>query len=176
MATRMIGGTLRLQSPWFSNAWDVLDDTEERLARLVRHPRDHSASAVLRDGTRWRLVPDGFGVVRLLEEGSELGRIVRRSWWGRRWEVVSPTWGYELVSDPLPRRWHLRVGHEPIARLAGSPISYNRLTVETDLVVPLQAVVLAWHVIARPWEAAARPAGLVPLSIEPRSAPAAGAA
>jgi hypothetical protein len=66
------------------------------------------------------------------------------------------------VSDPLPRRWSLRFGSEPVGRLAGGLLSYNHLAVHTDLAVPVVALALTWHVLARPWEAAAAPGALVP--------------
>ena len=40
--------------------------------------------------------------------------------------------------------------------------SNNRLRVPTDLAVPTVVLALAWHVLARPWEAAAAPRALVP--------------
>jgi len=173
---RLVQGAATLRSPWFSNRWELFAGGE-RLAVLERHPRDRTSSVYLGDGARWRLVPSGWGVVRLLEEGRESARIIRRSWWGRRWDITAVTWAYQLVSDPMPRRWHFAVGHQPVARLSGSPISYNRLTIDADLGLPLEAAVLAWQVVARPWEAAAHPAGLIPVGLEtaPRPGPAAGA-
>ena len=97
-----------------------------------------------------------------MEQDKEWGRIVRRSWWGRRWDLVSPTFGYTLTSDPMPRRWTIRVGNEPIGRLSGGLFSYNRLTVHTDVAVQALPLVLAWHVLARSWEAASAPGSLVP--------------
>ena len=67
----------------------------------------------------------------------------------------------ELRSEPLPRRWSIRVGSEPVGRLTGGLLSYNHLDVHTDIGVPLTALVLAWHVLARPWEQAAAPGSLV---------------
>ncbi len=54
------------------------------------------------------------------------------------------------------------VGGSSVAELSGSFVSYNRVRVESNIGVPLIAVLLGWHVIARPWEAAAEPGGLVP--------------
>ncbi len=77
-----------------------------------------------------------------------------------------------MTSDILPRRWTLRVGNEPVGRFAGTPFSYNRLRVHTDVAVPVLPLALAWHVLARPWEAAAAPGSLVPQRLpitEPRA-------
>jgi hypothetical protein len=89
--------------------------------------------------------------------------VERRSWWGRRWDLFGPSFACALTSDPLPRRWSLRYGNEPVGRLAGTLFSYNRLTVHTDVAVPTVSLALAWHVLARPWEAAAAPGALVPV-------------
>jgi hypothetical protein len=66
------------------------------------------------------------------------------------------------VSDPIPRHWSLRFGTEPVGHLRGAAFSYNHLKVHTDLAVPLVSLALAWHVLARPWEAAAAPGVLRP--------------
>ena len=83
-------------------------------------------------------------------------------WWGRRWEISGSGFGCDLTSDPFPRRWTFRLGGAPIGRLAGTMWSYNRLVVEADVSIPVHAVILAWHVLARPWEQAAAPSSLVP--------------
>ena len=93
--------------------------------------------------------------------GEEIARIVRRSWWGRAWEVEAPGFACRLTSDVLPRRWTLRLGSEPVGRIAGGYISYNRVDIETAVAVPVTSLALAWHVIARPWEQAAAPGALV---------------
>ncbi len=146
------------------------------VAAMTRHPRDHTSTVELSDGTRWRLVPAGWGLVRALEDGVEIARITRRSWLGRHWDLAAPTWHYHLVSDPMPRRWYVAVGDQVVARIAGSLVSYNRVDIDAPLGIPLAATMLAWHAIARPWEAAARPAGLIPVGIDTAPRPAAGAA
>lgn len=165
-----VHGRATLHSPWFSNRW-VLLSGDEPLAALERRPRARVSTVTFPDGTAWVLRPEGFGLVRALEGDVEVGRILRRSWWGRRWDVTSVTWSYELVSDPVPRRWHLSVGSQPVAWIRGSLVSYNRVEVDAQLGLPVAAIVLAWHVIARPWEAAARPTELIPVTTTPRAAP-----
>ncbi|MCJ7724855.1 MAG: hypothetical protein MUP76_00495 [Acidimicrobiia bacterium] len=129
---------------------------------MRRIPRQHVSEVSLDDGTNIRLEPDGWGTVVAREGDKEWGRIVRRSWWGRRWDLISPTFGYTITSDPLPRRWTIRVGNEPVGRLSGGLLSYNRLTVQADVAVSVLPLVMSWHVLARPWEAAAAPGALVP--------------
>jgi hypothetical protein len=155
-----IAGEVRFFSRPFSNEWR-LTVADRELAVLRRVPSRHISEVATADGTRYRLQPEGWGTVVALEEEAERGRITRRSWWGRAWDLTSPVFGYALTSDPLPRRWTLRVGNEPVGRLAGTPFSYNRLRVLTDVAVPVLPLVLCWHVLARPWEAAAAPGSLV---------------
>ena len=158
----LIRGEAHLLSPWFSNEWRIENQGID-IARLRRFPRLHVTAAQLPDGTEWTLEPDGFAVVKAVDaHGIEVGRITRRSWWGRRWDVTGPGFSYELVSHPVPRRWTVEVGGSPVADIKGSLVSYNTVTIDAPLSLPTVAAVLAWHVIARPWEAAAAPRGLVP--------------
>lgn len=158
----LIRGEAHLDSPWFSNDWRLISQGME-LARLRRFPRLHVSAARLADGTEWTLEPDGFAVVKALDaSGAEVGRVTRRSWWGRRWDLTGPGFSYELVSHPVPRRWRIEVGGSEFAQIRGSVISYNTVEIDAPLSLPTVAAILAWHVIARPWEAAAAPKGLVP--------------
>ena len=160
----LIRGEAQLESPWFSNHWRLVSGGME-IARLRRFPRLHISAVQLADGTEWTLEPDGFAVVKAIDShGTEVGRITRRSWWGRSWDVTGTGFAYELISHPVPRRWNFAVGGSPMAEIKGSPFSYNRVEINAPLTVPTVAAVLAWHVIARPWEQAAAPRGLVPRS------------
>lgn len=110
------------------------------------------------------LDPHGTGVVRALDDdGNEFARVVRRSWFGRRWDLVSQHWNFELASHPRPRAWAIEIGGAPAAEIRGSLVSYNAVDVNAMIGVPLAAVLLSWHVIARPWEAVAEPSGLRPV-------------
>lgn len=158
----IIRGEAQLVSPWFSNNWSLFNNGIE-IARMRRFPRLHVSAVQLADGTEWTIEPAGVAVVRAVDVNEvEVARIVRRSWWGRRWEVTGTGFAYELVSHPVPRRWHFAVGGSPLAEIRGSLVSYNSVTIDAPLTIPTVAAVLAWHVIARPWEAAAAPRGLVP--------------
>lgn len=160
MATHVVAGECTFTSNPFSNRWELWC-RGERLAVMHRRPRHHVSEVALADGRTITLQPDGWGTVVAVEGDKEWGRIVRRSWWGRRWDLESPTFGYTLTSDVMPRRWTIRVGNEPVGRLSGGMLSYNRLQVQADVAVQVLPMVMAWHVLARPWEAAAAPGSLV---------------
>ncbi len=156
-----IYGAAEMRSPFMSNRWRLFaNDTE--LANLRRLGRLHISRLYLPDGEEAALAPDErSAVVALDSAGNELARITRISWFGRRWEITSQRWAYELVSDPRPRRWQVTVGGTPVAQIQGSLVSYNRVDVDAPMGVPLLVLALAWHVIARPWEAAAAPTTLI---------------
>jgi hypothetical protein len=156
----MVIGEAEFTSRAFSNQWQVLA-RDELQATLKRDPSRHTSSGRLADGSVIELAPDGWGTVVATVGGDERGRIVRTSWWGRSWDLTADGFACELRSDPLPRRWSIRVGSEPVGRMAGGAFSYNHLDVHTDIGVPLVGLILFWHVLARPWEQAAAPGSLV---------------
>lgn len=165
---RLLVREAKLTSPWFHNMW-TLESQGEVLAEIQRMGRIHVSTVMLPDGSRWVIEPHGASTVRAIDgPDHEFARITRRSWWGRRWDVSGPTFAYELVSHPIPRRWAFMLGDVPIARLAGSMVSYNKVDVDLLLTMPMVAVVLAWHVIARPWDQAAAPGALVPAPRPPQ--------
>lgn len=158
--SRSILGHAELRSLPLSTEWKLLAGGQE-LAKLRRFPRRHLSSVQLLDGTVWTLAPDSWGVVVAREGAEEVARITRQSWWGRRWAIESVGFAVNLVSRPRPRRWSFTVGDQPIAEIAGSLFSYNKVSIDAELNVPVSAVVLAWQVIARPWEQAAHPLALI---------------
>ncbi len=156
----MIYGNVELRSPWFSNRWRVTRDNTE-ICSVQRLGRIYTSIVTFPSGAKWVFDPHGNGVVRALDaEGKEFARVVRRSWLGRRWDLLSYGWNYELASHPRPRSWAIEIGGAPAAEIRGSLVSYNRVGVNAMIGVPLAAVLLGWHVIARPWEAIAEPSGL----------------
>ena len=161
----MVYGDIQLRSPWFSSEWTVAQDFQP-LASIHRFGRIYVSSVRLPSGEEWLVEPHGPGVVRAVNDsGGEIARVIRRSWLGRRWDLVSQQFAYELISNPRPRRWSIAVGGAPAAIIEGSLFSYNQVDVQALIGVPLVGVILAWHVIARPWEAASEPRGLVPSSL-----------
>ncbi len=157
----VVVGDSRFESGLFSNRWTLLRDSEP-LAEMHRDPSRLVTSGSFSNGTTFHLTPDGWGTVVMEVDDVELARIDRRSWWGRRWEISGTGFACDLTSDRMPRRWSFRIGGQPIGRLAGSLMSYNKLEVHTDIATPVHALVLAWQVLARPWEQAAAPRTLVP--------------
>ena len=155
-----VSGEIRFKSRMFSNVW-VMTGTDGVIARMQRIPSTHTSRATLGDGTRLEIKPEGWGTV-IAAGDSQKAKIVRGSWWGRRWAVSGTGFSYDLTSDPMPRRWTLRIGGHPVARIAGTLWSYNRMIVQADVAVPIHALILSWHVLARPWEAAAAPGSLRP--------------
>lgn len=156
-------GNVRFRSAPLSTVW-ALETAQGTVARLQRYPSLHlSRGTIGRDQVEIR--PQGWGTVVILDRDRELGRIVRRSWLGRRWDLEGADFACELVSEPLPRRWTMRIGGHPIAAVAGTAWSYNRLRVHTDVSVPVWALALAWHVVVRPWELAAEPRTMRPVAI-----------
>ncbi len=157
-----LAGEAELTSPWFSNRW-VLTQAGKTLAKLERMGRIYVSTADLGEAGRLLIEPCGQGTVHAVDASKEeIARIERQSWLGRRWEISGLGFTYELLSDPRPRRWHLGVSNAPITEIAGSLTSYNRVSIRSGLAIPIPAILLAWHVIARPWEAAAEPRGLIP--------------
>ncbi len=150
----MLRGSAEMHSPFMSNEWWLSQDGEV-LATLRRFGRARRSRVTLADHTVWDLEPNGWGVVEALEEGVAVARIVRRSWFGRLWEAGGVGFSFNVVSRPRPRRWAIEIGGAPVAELAGSMLSYNRLRIDSPIAVPLVAVALAWQVVVRPWEAAA---------------------
>lgn len=166
----MLTGDAVLTSPWFSSRW-TLEQQGGRLATLQRLGRIYVSSADLGPHGRMLIEPCGRSTVHCIDAAAgEVARITRQSWIGRRWEIEGFGFAYDLVSDPRPRRWHMAVANAPLATLEGSLVSYNHVKVHANLAVPIPALLLAWHVIARPWEAAAEPRGLIPAKAEPASA------
>ena len=159
----LLVGKAQLLSPWFSNRWQLHTPSGSVLAHLERLARIHVATITLPDQSRWIIEPAGQSTMRLMDKpDNEVARIIRRSWWGRRWEVSGTGFWCELVSHPRPRKWQFQIGGSSVAELSGSPISYNRVNIDAIIALPLPALLLGWHVIARPWEAAAVPNGLIP--------------
>lgn len=157
----MVYGTAELVSQFGSNKWRLLSNDEE-VAHLRREGRLHISRITVPSGEEAVLAPHGQSVVvALADDGEELARITRTSWLGRHWDIASKRWAYELHSDPRPRRWQVMIGGTSVAQISGSLVSYNRVQVEAPLGIPILVLALGWHVIARPWEAAAAPSTLI---------------
>jgi hypothetical protein len=152
-------GDLELRSPLFSNEW-VLRQGDVEVARLRR--RNYSSIVDLAAGGRGVIEPVADGTVHATVADREVARIRRRSWLGRHWEITGPGFAYDLFHRSTPRRWRLTLANGTIGEIDGAPMSYNRVRFHNQMAVPLSAMLLSWHVVARPWEAASEPRVLVP--------------
>lgn len=150
---RTLTGVAEFRSQPFSNEW-LLTGSTGPVARAIRYPRAHHSRVTLADGTQWVLQPDGWGVVRAVENQVPFARATRLG--SRHWEIAGVAFAYDLVpASMLGRHWRLRIGSADVASLRGNPFSFNRLRIDVALAVPVVAIVLAWQVIVRPWEHAA---------------------
>jgi hypothetical protein len=55
----------------------------------------------------------------------------------------------------LLRKWTIDLGDHPVGRLTGGAFSFNRIDVDAGSGIPLEVIMLSWHIIVRAWEAAA---------------------
>ncbi len=154
-----MSGEMEMRSPLFSNEWSVRRQDEE-IARLRR--RNYTSIVDLARGGRAVMEPVDQGTVHAMFAGREVARITRMSWLGRHWEITGPGFTYDLFSQAAPRRWRLTLANGMISEIEGGVGSYNRVKFHNQVAVPLSALLLSWHVVARPWEAAAEPRVLVP--------------
>lgn len=155
----LITGTAQFLSPMFSRRWTLFENDEPLLTStrsvFTRTSRIHSES-----GPDWVIEPGGWGVLVLRRNGDELARAERQDTLGRHWLLSSPHFSYELNAESmLRRRWNIGQARTPTTHLRGGALNFNRLDVETDLPVPLPAVLLSWHLIVRAWEASAAAGG-----------------
>lgn len=159
--TRIVpfGGTGEMRSPLFSRAWELRKDGA-LIAVGRRFVWRRTSEIELDDGRHWLISPAGWGVVELTERDELLARAERQNWLGRAWDLTGESFGYELLAKSMAlRRWSIELGGGSVAQLDGGVASFNRLRIEANLPVPLEAVMLSWHIIVRAWEAAASAAG-----------------
>jgi hypothetical protein len=155
--TRIVpfSGSGEMRSTFFSRNWELRK--EGGLIAVARRQVWRRTSEVeLNDGRRWLISPAGWGEVQLTERDEVLARGERLTWLGRQWELTGESFGYELRATSMAlRKWSIELGGGPVARLDGGVASFNRVRIEANLPVPLEAVMLSWHIVVRAWEAAA---------------------
>ena len=160
-STRMVpfGGSGEMRSAFLSRDWELRK--EGGLIAVGRRQVWRRTSEVeLSDGRQWLISPAGWGTVELTERDDVLARGQRLNWVGRAWDLTGESFAYELRAQSMAlRRWAIELGGGPVAHLNGGVASFNRLRIEANLPVPLEAVMLSWHIIVRAWEAAASAAG-----------------
>ena len=148
-------GTVTIASPWLSRVWRFSDRTG-LIAQATRNVANRTSQIELADGRQWTLVPDGWGTIRLVERGQIIGTAEREDFLGRRWELRSDRFSYQLESESMiRRRWSIGPIGSPFAELRGGLISFNKMVLDAGLPIPFEAVALSWQAIVRPWEAAA---------------------
>jgi hypothetical protein len=154
-----VSGPVEMRSPLFSNEWRVSQHDAE-IAHIRR--RNYTSIVDLAAGGRAVIEPIAQGTVRALFSGTEVARITRETWLGRHWEITGHGFNYDLTSEAPPRHWRLSLANGLVSRMKGGFGSYNRVRFDNQVAVPLSALLLSWHVVARPWEAAAEPRVFVP--------------
>jgi hypothetical protein len=148
-----------MRSSFFSRNWELRKDGG-LIAVGHRRPWRRTSEVELNDGRLWLISPAGWGVVQLTEREEVLASAERQNWLGRAWDLTGESFGYELRARSMTlRKWSIELGGGEIARLGGGAASFNRLRIEADLPLPLEAIMLSWHIIVRAWEAAASSAG-----------------
>ena len=154
-----VSGPVEMRSPLFSNEWRVSQNDAE-VAHIRR--RNYTSVVDLAAGGRAVMEPVAQGTVRALISGTEVARITRDVVAGPplgdhrsrlHLRPVQPGDAPPLAAHPGQRH------HQPDEGGFGS---YNRVRFHNQVAVPLSALLLSWHVVARPWEAAAEPRVLVP--------------
>lgn len=159
---RQAGGTITISSAWLSRVWEFRDE-EGPIANATRNVTQRTSTVQLADGRSWLLTPDGWGRIRLVEGSHTVATAQREDFLGRHWELNSARFAYQLESDSMiRRRWTIGPIGSPIGRLRGGLLSFNRMTLESGLPIPFEAVALAWQAVVRPWEAAATGIGPAP--------------
>lgn len=148
-------GIGEMRSTLFSRKWELRKDGG-LIAVGHRNPWRRTSEVELTDGRRWLISPAGWGIVELTHRDEVMARAERQTWLGRSWDLIGESFGYELRARSMTmRRWSIELGGGEIARLGGGPASFNRFRIEADLPLPLEAIMVSWHIIVRAWEAAA---------------------
>jgi hypothetical protein len=156
---RYFRGTATFRSPLFSRTW-TLTQNDHRLAVAIRHPWQRISEIELDDGTTWEIRPAGWGQLEPHSPDELLAEANRQAWTGRTWELFSPRFSYTLRGrSPALRTWSLDIVDAPVATFRGGKLTFNRLHVTADSPIPLEAVILTWHIIVRSWEAASAATG-----------------
>ncbi len=160
-STRMVpfSGSGEMRSAFLSRDWELRKDGG-LIAVGRRQVWRRTSEVELSDGRHWLISPAGWGTVQLTERDDVLARGERLNWIGRAWDLSGESFAYELRAQSMAlRKWAIELGGGQVAQLSGGVASFNRLRIETNLPVPLEAIMISWHIIVRAWEAAASAAG-----------------
>ena len=148
-------GSAEFHSPLFSRTWTLVQG-DAILAKAHRTVWRRTSKVVITDGPTWEITPAGWGKLDVADGDEVLARAERQGWLGHSWEITSPRFGYFLTARSMAlRRWTIDLGDHPVVTLQGGKLSFNRLEVEAGAGVPLEVIMVSWHIIVRAWEAAA---------------------
>jgi hypothetical protein len=148
-------GAATIRSPLFSRTWTV-SQGDTMMATAHRAVWRRTSKVVLPDGTSWKIAPAGWGRLEVTSGGDVLAVAERSTWLGRQWSIDSPRFAYMLTARSMfLRRWTIDLGDHPVATLRGGAFSFNRIDVDAGTGIPLEVVMVSWHLIVRAWEAAA---------------------
>jgi len=140
-------GQATIRSPLFSRTWTVAQGGEV-LATAHRAVWRRTSTVQLVDGSTWEISPAGWGILEVRSGDDSLGVAERTNLFGR--------FGYVLSArSMLLRKWTIDLGDHPVGRLTGGTFSFNRIDVDAGSGIPLEVIMLSWHIIVRAWEAAA---------------------
>jgi hypothetical protein len=152
-------GSATIRSPLFSRTWTARQG-DTVIATAHRSVWRRTSRVVLADETIWDIVPAGWGKLEIRSGTSVLGVAERLNWLGRRWTIDSQRFGYMLSArSMLLRRWTIDLGDHPVGSLRGAAFSFNRIDVDAGSGIPLEVIMVSWHIVVRAWEAAASTAG-----------------
>ena len=110
--------------------------------------RRRTARVEVSDGRSWLILPEGADGFRIMEGNRLLASAERLDPWGRRWELSSNRFGYELNNrSGLKGRWTIGPPGAEVAELR--MWTTRRMHLHARLPVPLEPLVMAWYVIIR---------------------------
>ncbi len=149
-------GRAELTSQPLSTVWTLSRDDQLVCVgrrRDLRHPH----RIEFQDGRIWEIERLTFDSIALIADGVQLAVATRTDPRGR-WQIAGPTFSFDLHPQSVMRhRWTLSVGGQPVATIRGGLMSFNRMSIDTTLPVPLEALWLAWAAMVHAWRAAGGP-------------------
>lgn len=149
-----IKGNATIRSPLFSRSWTIRQG-ETTVATAHRSVWHRTSTVKLPGGPEWEIVPAGWGRLEVRSGDDVLATAERLNWLGRRWTIDSQRFGYMLSARSMfMRRWTIDLGDHPVGNLRGGAFSFNRIEIEAGSGIPLEVIMVSWHVIVRAWEAA----------------------
>jgi len=149
-----VRGQATIRSPLFSRDWS-LSENGTLIATAHRYVWRRISRVTLADGTTWEIAPSGWGRLEVISGGELLATAERNGFFGRRWTIDSQRFEYILSARSMfLRSWTLDLGDHPVGSLRGGKFSFNRIDVDAGSGIPLEVIMVSWHIIVRAWESA----------------------